>query len=144
MELKRVNQEFFVSDQISQQDIAEIAAKGIRTIICNRPDGEGADQPNIIEIQEAAIQHGIQLEYLPVVSGRVTDEQAVEFKELYQKSQKPLLAFCRSGTRSITLWALSQVVEQSLDQMLLQAKALGYDLQGLVPRILKQNPNQIH
>ena len=74
MELKRVNQEFFVSDQISQQDIAEIAAKGIRTIICNRPDGEGADQPNIIEIQEAAIQHGIRLEYLPVVSGRVTGE----------------------------------------------------------------------
>ena len=144
MELKRVNQEFFVSDQISQQDIAEIAAKGIRTIICNRPDGEGADQPNIIEIQEAAIQHGIQLEYLPVVSGRVTDEQAVEFKQIYQKSQKPLLAFCRSGTRSITLWALSQVVEQSLDQMLLQAKALGYDLQGLVPRILKQNPNQLN
>ena len=102
IELKQVNPEFWVSAQINQSDLVEIAAKGIKTIICNRPDGEGVDQPNIIEIQEAAIRQGIQLEYLPVVSGRVTDEQAIEFKSLYQKSQKPVLAFCRSGTRSIT------------------------------------------
>ena len=126
-ELKQVNPEFWVSAQINQSDLVEIAAKGIKTIICNRPDGEGVDQPNIIEIQEAAIRHGIQLEYLPVVSGRVTDEQAIEFKSLYQKSQKPVLAFCRSGTRSITLWALSQVAELTIDQMLLQSKSLGYD-----------------
>jgi sulfide:quinone oxidoreductase len=143
-DLKQVNPEFWVSAQINQSDLVEIAAKGIKTIICNRPDGEGVDQPNIIEIQEAAIRHGIQLEYLPVVSGRVTDEQAIEFKSLYQKSQKPVLAFCRSGTRSITLWALSQVAELTIDQMLLQSKSLGYDLQGLVPRILKQNPTQLN
>ena len=68
-DLKQVNPEFWVSAQINQSDLVEIAAKGIKTIICNRPDGEGVDQPNIIEIQEAAIRHGIQLEYLPVVSG---------------------------------------------------------------------------
>ena len=116
-DLKQVNPEFWVSAQINQSDLFEIAAKGIKTIICNRPDGEGVDQPTLIEIQEAAIRHGIQLEYLPVVSGRVTDEQAIEFKSLYQKSQKPVLAFCRSGTRSITLWALSQVAELTIDQM---------------------------
>jgi sulfide:quinone oxidoreductase len=104
MQLKQVNQEFYVADQISQRDVAELANKGIKTIICNRPDGEGADQPNIIEIQEVASTHGIQVEYLPVVSGRVTDEQAEEFKSVYQAAQKPILAFCRTGTRSITLW----------------------------------------
>ena len=83
MQLKQVNQEFYVADQISQRDVAELANKGIKTIICNRPDGEGADQPNIIEIQEVASTHGIQVEYLPVVSGRVTDEQAEEFKSVY-------------------------------------------------------------
>ena len=51
MQLKQVNQEFYVADQISQRDVAELANKGIKTIICNRPDGEGADQPNIIEGQ---------------------------------------------------------------------------------------------
>ncbi|MGK5736288.1 TIGR01244 family sulfur transferase [Acinetobacter junii] len=144
MQLKQVNQEFYVADQISQRDVAELANKGIKTIICNRPDGEGADQPNIIEIQEVASTHGIQVEYLPVVSGRVTDEQAEEFKSVYQSAQKPILAFCRTGTRSITLWGLSQVSGLSLDQMLLVSKTLGYDLQGLVPRILNQHPTQLN
>ncbi|ENL8335285.1 hypothetical protein AB6H55_002728 [Acinetobacter baumannii] len=54
MELKRVNQDFYVAGQITADDIAKIADQGIKTLICNRPDGEGADQPNVIEIEEAA------------------------------------------------------------------------------------------
>ena len=142
MQLKSVNREFWVADQITAQDLPEIAHQGIRTILCNRPDGEGADQPNIIEIQQVAIQFGIQVEYLPVVSGKVYDEQAQQFKQCYQQAAKPLLAYCRTGTRSITLWALSQVAEQSLDQMLLTGKGLGYDLQGLVPRLSQQSQPQ--
>ena len=139
MQLKQVNTEFWVADQITAQDIELIAARGIKTVFCNRPDGEGPDQPNVIEIEQALQPYGIQIQYLPVVSGKVTDEQAEEFKQLYLQAQKPLLAYCRSGTRSITLWALSQVADQTLDQMLLTAKTLGYDLQGVVPRILKQS-----
>lgn len=139
MQLKQVNPEFWVADQITAQDIELIAARGIKTVFCNRPDGEGPDQPNVIEIEQVLKPYGIQIQYLPVVSGKVTDEQAEEFKQLYLKVQKPLLAYCRSGTRSITLWALSQVADQTLDQMLLTAKTLGYDLQGVVPRILKQS-----
>lgn len=139
MQLKQVNTEFWVADQITAQDIELIAARGIKTIFCNRPDGEGPDQPNVAEIEQALQPYGIQIQYLPVVSGKVTDEQAEEFKQLYLQAQKPLLAYCRSGTRSITLWALSQVADQTLDQMLLTAKTLGYDLQGVVPRILKQS-----
>lgn len=138
MQLKQVNTEFLVSEQITAQDMTTIAEQGIKTIICNRPDGEGIDQPNIIEIQQAATQHGITIEYLPVTSGQVTDEQAQAFKRIYQNAEKPLLAFCRTGTRSITLWALSQGREQNLEQTLLTAKTLGYDLQGIVPRVLKQ------
>lgn len=138
MELKQVNTEFFLSDQITQQDVEKIVEKGVKTILCNRPDGEGADQPNIIEIEQTAAQYGIQVHYLPVTSGKVTNEQAQEFKNIYEKAKKPLLAFCRTGTRSITLWALSQGYEQNLEQTLLTAKTLGYDLQGVVPRILKQ------
>jgi sulfide:quinone oxidoreductase len=139
MQLKQVNTEFWVADQITTQDIELIAARGIKTIFCNRPDGEGPDQPNVAEIEQALQPYGIQIQYLPVVSGKVTDEQAEEFKQLYLQAQKPLLAYCRSGTRSITLWALSQVTDQTLEQMLLTARTLGYDLQGVIPRILKQS-----
>jgi sulfide:quinone oxidoreductase len=139
MQLKQVNAEFWVADQITAQDIELIAARGIKTIFCNRPDGEGPDQPNVAEIEQALQPYGIQIQYLPVVSGKVTDEQAEEFRHLYLQAQKPLLAYCRSGTRSITLWALSQVADQTLEKMLLTAKTLGYDLQGVIPRILKQS-----
>jgi len=139
MQLKQVNTEFWVADQITTQDIELIAARGIKTIFCNRPDGEGPDQPNVAEIEQALQPYGIQIQYFPVVSGKVTDEQAEEFKQLYLQAQKPLLAYCRSGTRSITLWALSQVTDQTLEQMLLTARTLGYDLQGVIPRILKQS-----
>ena len=67
-------EQFGTLGQIMPEDVAEIARQGYKSIISNRPDGEGADQPNIIEIQEVASTHGIQVEYLPVVSGRVTDE----------------------------------------------------------------------
>ena len=139
MQLKQVNTEFWVADQITAQDIELIAARGIKTIFCNRPDGEGPDQPNVAEIEQVLQPYGIQIQYLPVVSGKVTDEQTEEFKHLYLQAQKPLLAYCRSGTRSITLWALSQVTDQTLEQMLLTARTLGYDLQGVIPRILKQS-----
>lgn len=142
MKLKQVNSDFFLSDQIIQQDLEKIAEEGIKTILCNRPDGEGADQPNIIEIEQAAKKFGIQVEYLPVTSGKVTDGQAQEFKKIYQNAKKPILAFCRTGTRSITLWALSQGREQNLEQTLLTAKTLGYDLHGIVPRILQQTNSQ--
>ena len=83
MQLKQVNPEFWVADQITAQDIELIAARGIKTVFCNRPDGEGPDQPNVIEIEQALKPYGIQIQYLPVVSGKVTDEQAEEFKQLY-------------------------------------------------------------
>lgn len=138
MQLKPVLPHFYVADQITTSDLEQIAQQGIKTILCNRPDGEGADQPNVIEIEQAASEKGITVNYLPVTSGKVSDEQAIEFKALYQAAAKPVLAYCRSGTRSITLWALSQADELPLEQMLLTAKNLGYDLQGVVPRILKQ------
>ncbi|KAE9798416.1 hypothetical protein GP650_28515, partial [Escherichia coli] len=51
MELKRVNQDFYVADQITANDIVKLADQGIKTLICNRLDGEGADKPNVIEIE---------------------------------------------------------------------------------------------
>ncbi|NUG24080.1 TIGR01244 family sulfur transferase [Acinetobacter lactucae] len=139
MELKRVNQEFYVADQITADDIAKIADQGVKTLICNRPDGEGADQPNVIEIEEAAQQYGLNVIYQPVTSGKITDEQVTEFKQLYQNAQKPVLAYCRSGMRAISLWALAEVAPQDVALLVESGNKLGFNLKGLVPRILKRD-----
>jgi sulfide:quinone oxidoreductase len=54
MQPKRINASVSVSEQVSPEAVADIAAAGFKSIICNRPDGEGADQPGFAEIEAAA------------------------------------------------------------------------------------------
>ena len=108
MQLRQLDGGVYVAPQIAVSDIPALKAQGIRAIICNRPDGESGDQPGFEEIEQAARAEGIEARYLPVVSGKVSDESAVEFGSALDEMPGPVLAYCRSGMRSATLWALSQ------------------------------------
>ena len=108
---------------------------GFRSIICNRPDGEAADQPTFEEIEVAAKAKGLEARYLPVVSGKVRDQDAKDFSALTAELPKPVLAYCRTGTRSITLWSLAEGDKRPLPEILEKAKAAGYDMGGVVRRI---------
>jgi sulfide:quinone oxidoreductase len=135
MEIKTLDPQLGVAAQIRAEDIAAIAAAGYRSIVCNRPDGEAADQPGFAEIERAAIEHGLAARYLPAESGKVSDEQGAQFGELLVQLPGPVLAYCRTGMRSATLWALAQARSRPLPDIVGQAAAAGYDLKGLVRRI---------
>ncbi|WP_299391576.1 bifunctional protein tyrosine phosphatase family protein/NAD(P)/FAD-dependent oxidoreductase [Pelagibius sp.] len=135
MELKTIDKSFAVSPQIEAEDVAEIAKAGYKTIMCNRPDGEGNDQPLFHEIEEAARLHGLEAHYLPVESGKVSDADAEAFGERLEAAPKPVFAYCRSGTRSVTLWSLSRADRMPLADILAAAKGAGYDMSGVVRRI---------
>ncbi|HIP80401.1 MAG TPA: TIGR01244 family phosphatase [Kiloniellaceae bacterium] len=135
MELKTIDKSFAVSPQIEAKDVAEIAKAGYKTIICNRPDGEGNDQPLFHEIEEAARLHGLEAHYLPVESGKVSDADAEAFGDRLEAAPKPVFAYCRSGTRSVTLWSLSRADKMPLADILAAAKGAGYDMSGVVRRI---------
>ena len=107
MQTKMLSPTVAVAPQITAADVAALVAAGFRSLICNRPDGEGADQPGFEEIERAARDAGLEAVYLPVVSGKVTDEDAAHFGALLDRLPKPVLAYCRTGTRSTTLWALT-------------------------------------
>ncbi|WP_175699789.1 bifunctional protein tyrosine phosphatase family protein/NAD(P)/FAD-dependent oxidoreductase [Burkholderia ambifaria] len=124
-----------VSPQIAATDLPALHAAGIRAIVCNRPDGEGADQPTVAEIRAAAAPLGIAVHYLSVDTGKVTDEQAAQFGALVATLAGPVLAYCRSGTRSATLWALSQAGRRPAGDIVAIAAAAGYDLGALAPRL---------
>ena len=124
-----------VSEQILPEQLAELKAAGFRAIICNRPDGEGNDQPLFAEIERAAQAAGIDAHYLPAESGKVTDEQGVAFGQLLATLPKPVLAYCRTGMRSTTMWALSQAGQQPLPQIVDAARKAGFDMKGVVRRI---------
>ena len=136
MDLRRLTDNVSVSAQISADDIATLAAGGVRAVVCNRPDGEGNDQPNFAEIAAAAKAAGIEAAYLPVLSGKVQDSDGEEFRALLDRLPKPLVAYCRTGTRSATLWSLAEASRGANASVIMAAtKTAGYDMTGLMRRI---------
>ena len=133
--IKKLTDELSVSAQIAPADVAEIASSGFRSIITNRPDGEGADQPSYAEIQMAARKVGLATAYVPVSAGKVSDSDAEAFKSALAELPKPILAYCRSGTRCATLWSLAEAGERPLADILRRTKDAGYDMSGVASRI---------
>jgi sulfide:quinone oxidoreductase len=136
MDLKKIDSGLSVSPQISAADVETIKQQGFRSIICNRPDGEGADQPTFREIETAAKKARLEARYLPVVSGKVQDEDAEAFGKALNELPGPVFAYCRTGTRSATLWSLDQGAKgTALPDILAATKQAGYDMSGVVRRI---------
>ncbi|MFN3260930.1 MAG: TIGR01244 family sulfur transferase [Pikeienuella sp.] len=135
MDIRRIADEISVSPQIAAADVAAIGAAGFRTIICNRPDGEGADQPNFEEIEAAARAAGLEARYIPIAGGIVRDEDAAAFSRALREAPGPILAYCRTGTRSATLWSLAEARRRPLPEILGATAAAGYDMAGVARRI---------
>ncbi len=124
-----------ISGQIQPDDVPELARAGVQTIINNRPDDESDDQPRSAELEAAARGQGLNYIHQPVVSGRITDDNVAEFRRLFDEVQGPVHAFCRSGMRSISLWALSRAPHDSVDSIIQAAADHGYDLGGIRERL---------
>ncbi len=136
MEVKKITEQLSVSPQVKTTDLWEIANLGFRSVICNRPDGEAADQPTFDEIEAAAKTAGLEIRYLPIVAGKVSDQDTADFSKAMEELPKPVFAYCRTGTRSATLWSLSQAKSLPVSEILLRTKAAGYDMAGVVRRIV--------
>ncbi|KLN59103.1 NAD(FAD)-dependent dehydrogenase [Kiloniella spongiae] len=135
MDVKSISDKLSVSPQIVLEDVEQLAELGFRSIICNRPDGEGADQPTFNEIASEAEKYGLEIRYLPVTAGKVSNEDTIGFSIAMRELPKPVMAYCRSGTRSATLWSLSQADKMSVPDILSAAKTAGYDMGGVVRRL---------
>lgn len=135
MDPRPLTSDLSVSPQISTTDVASLKTLGYGAIVCHRPDGEGVDQPNFEEIAQAARQAGIQAVYQPVVPGQASVEQAAAFGALCAELPKPILAYCRTGTRSATLWALSQADKLPVAEILDRAAKAGFDLEAVAQRV---------
>ena len=125
--MRQLDDDFFVSAQVQPDQLADLAAQGIRTLINNRPDGEMPGQPAGESVRAAAEQAGIAYVAIPVTGlGReaIADTQAT-----LSSAERPILAFCAAGTRSTYLWALARAqLGDDPETLFEQAAAAGYDL----------------
>jgi sulfide:quinone oxidoreductase len=135
MDIHPLTDDLSVSPQLRPEDLPVLAARGFRSVINNRPDGEEPDQPTSAALAQAAAAAGLAYRHLPVVSGQVQDAEVEAFMKLLDELPAPVLAFCRTGTRSTTLWALGMARRLGAQAVLAQAKAAGYDLSALAPRL---------
>jgi len=131
LELKRINEHVSVSPQISPEEVAAIKAAGFVAIINNRPDGESPDQPPGAVIEAAAHAAGLAYHFIPLGREGVSPQMVEQTKSVLEGSAGPVFCYCRSGTRSTTLWALSQAGEQPAADIISAAANAGYDMSHL-------------
>ncbi|RIJ14481.1 TIGR01244 family sulfur transferase [Henriciella mobilis] len=130
-DIRKVTEYFAVAPQIDESDVEEIAAKGYKTIIANRPDGEGGvDQPRMGAIRTKAEELGLTFVALPF-SGAPTPEIIERTQSILNEAPTPVLAYCRTGTRSITAWALTHAGQGQPEEIVDAAADAGYDLSSM-------------
>ena len=132
LDVKRINDKVSVSPQISPDDVAAIKAAGFTTIVNNRPDGEAPDQPASAVMEAAAKAAGLAYYYIPLGRDGVTSAMVDKTVEALEGSTGPVFCYCRSGTRSTTLWALSQAGKLSAQDIVQAAAHAGYDMSHLL------------
>lgn len=135
MKIAKLTPFLAVSPQIAEADLGALAAQGFRAVINNRPDGEAEDQPESAALAAAAGRVGLEYRHVPVVSGKITDDDVAAFARALDAVKGPVLAFCRTGTRSTTLWALAEARHLDPEAILATAAEAGYDLAALKPRL---------
>lgn len=131
MPLRPITDQFSVSDQITPQDMAAFAAQGIRTIICNRPDQEVPLTHQSNAMQTAAEAAGLTFIFNPIVPNGLTEANVSTQIHAITQTDGPVVAYCATGNRSTTAWALGVAGDISPDDVIKRAAAQGYDLSGL-------------
>jgi uncharacterized protein (TIGR01244 family) len=134
---KKVSDEFWVSPQISVKDVNDAAARGVKLIINNRPDGEALGQPKSAEIEAAAKAVGIAYVHIPVDRTGISPNHTTAFEQAMNAAEDgPVLAFCRSGTRSILVRSYAEArFGKPVDLIISEAAEAGYDISGHEPAL---------
>lgn len=135
MSFRKITDDLSVAPQIAMEDIRYAAEQGFKTIICNRPDGEEYSQPVTEDMADVAGDEGLTFVHQPVISGNMSFDDVDQFRKLMDELPKPILAYCRSGTRCSTLWALAEAPTRDTAEIIDLCAKAGYDYSGMRPTL---------
>ncbi len=131
---RKIDDSISVAAQIGVDDVAEAAKAGFTMIINNRPDQEEPGQPSGESIREAARAAGLAYVAIPITPGGFSAAQIDAMGKALGAAEGPVLAFCRSGTRSTFCWALAKGSTGSdPDELAAKAASAGYDISPIKP-----------
>ena len=126
---RRLDDTILVAPQIGTDPVAAAVAQGVTLIINNRPEGESDDQVPGADIEAAARAAGIDYVAIPITHSGFSEVRVTAMADALENASGPVLAYCRSGTRSTLLWALAQSSLGEHPAVLSEkAASAGYDL----------------
>lgn len=135
MDIKQLTEQVSVSGQIRLTELEQLVTLGFTTIVNNRPDNESPLQPSNEEMKSQAESLGLRYYFMPVTSQGLTIEDIEQYRDIYNASDKPILAYCHSGTRSANMWGLMQALlkEPQYTPEVIKSVAYnaGYDLSAV-------------
>lgn len=131
---KKIADDLSVCSFVTPEELPALARE-FGTIINDRPDAEEPGQPSSAELEAAAREAGVDYVHIPVVPGQIDDEQVERFARALAGKPGMKLAFCRTGQRAASLWALSQAGSRTTEEILAAARTAGYDLSALKTRL---------
>ena len=114
VKIMKVNEGLSVGPQPSLKDFKELRSLGFASVINNRPDGE---EPGPSTGEEAAIKAeaaGLGYARQPVTLGAIMEADIRGFQQHLDRLNGPVFAHCKSGTRSLSLWALGEFLDGRL------------------------------
>ncbi len=131
-----LNENFLVSPQISVDDVDAARADGVAAIVNNRPDNEAPGQPAGDAIKAAAEAAGLVYSAIPVGPTGISHDHLDALMAVIEAADGPVLAYCKSGTRSVILRAFALArAGHDADALVAEAMAAGYDIQGHRPAL---------
>ncbi len=131
MQLNKINDQITVSGQIELSDLKKIKDLGFNSIINNRPDQEVGVDLRSEMIEAEAKRLNLEYRHIPVFPAQLTVDLIDDIRNALKEMEGPVFAYCRSGTRSCTVWGLSQSGMMESDEILSQASNAGYDLSSI-------------
>jgi len=133
----QVTGNFSVSPQILPSEVSVAASNGVTLIINNRPDGEALGQPKSADIAAAAAAAGITYVHIPVDRSGISADHIAAFDQaIEQANGGKILAFCRSGTRSILVRSYAAAnAGEPVAQIIAEAASAGYEIEGHAPKL---------
>ena len=135
MDIRKITDQYYVAPQVDPADMVDVAAAGITTVICNRPDDEVPPAFQADAVETAARAAGLDFVVLPLTHQTMTPENVAKQAQAAAASGGPVLAYCASGTRSTVIWCLAQAGTMPTDEILGTARQGGYDLDAMRPTL---------
>ncbi len=134
-DIRRVTDSFAVAPQIDIDDFSSIQSEGFVHVVNNRPDDETFGQMPSHTAREKAAENQLAYTAIPIAGPHDLTASVDALNAAISSSAGPVLAYCRSGTRSISLWSLASVKSgaETPESAIEKARNAGYDLSHLQP-----------